>query len=81
MYSVRRLAGEEAVKRGIKNAVRLGADTDTIAAIAGGLLGAAYGAEAVPRAWKEKVHGWPGLTGEQYADLGRQIVEASNREI
>ncbi|MFT0846554.1 ADP-ribosylglycohydrolase family protein [Actinomycetaceae bacterium L2_0104] len=81
VYSVRHLAGEEAVARGIKNAVRLGADTDTIAAIAGGLLGAAYGAEAVPHAWKEKVHGWPGFTGEQYADLGRQIVEASNREI
>jgi ADP-ribosyl-[dinitrogen reductase] hydrolase len=29
-------------------AVRGGGDTDTVAAIAGGLLGAAYGASAVP---------------------------------
>lgn len=81
VYSVRHLTGEEAVSRGLKNAVRLGADTDTIAAIAGGLLGAAWGASSVPQGWRDVVHGWPGLTGEQYADLGKQIVEAANRDI
>lgn len=81
VYSVRHLTGEEAVSRGLKNAVRLGADTDTIAAIAGGLLGAAWGASAVPKQWREAVHGWPGLTGDQYADLGQQIVEAANKEV
>ena len=40
-------------------AVRAGDDTDTVAAIAGGLLGAAYGASAVPAQWRRKLHGWP----------------------
>jgi ADP-ribosyl-[dinitrogen reductase] hydrolase len=41
-------------------AVRGGNDTDTVAAIAGGLLGAAYGASAVPADWRRVLHGWPG---------------------
>lgn len=81
VFSVRALEGEEALVTGIKNAVRLGADTDTIAAIAGALLGAAYGASAVPDVWRETVHGWPGLNGDQYADLGAAIVKAANREV
>ena len=43
-------------------AVRAGYDTDTVAAIAGGLLGAAYGASAVPGRWRYLLHGWPGIT-------------------
>ena len=42
-------------------AVRGGNDTDTVAAIAGGLLGAAYGASAVPAEWRRVLHGWPGM--------------------
>ena len=42
-------------------AVRAGDDTDTVAAIAGGLLGAAYGASAVPLEWRTLLHGWPGI--------------------
>jgi ADP-ribosyl-[dinitrogen reductase] hydrolase len=41
-------------------AVRIGDDTDTVAAIAGGLLGARWGASAVPWNWRRAVHGWPG---------------------
>ena len=41
-------------------AVRGGGDTDTVAAIAGGLLGAVYGASAVPAQWRRVLHGWPG---------------------
>jgi ADP-ribosylglycohydrolase len=54
---------------GLAAAVSAGDDTDTVAAIAGGLLGARYGASAVPAAWREKVHGWPGLTGDDLAGL------------
>ncbi|WP_183093206.1 ADP-ribosylglycohydrolase family protein [Nocardioides stalactiti] len=50
----------------LHNAVRIGDDTDTVAAIAGGLLGARWGASAVPLSWRHAVHGWPGLDG---ADL------------
>jgi ADP-ribosyl-[dinitrogen reductase] hydrolase len=45
----------------LEAAVRGGRDTDTVAAIAGGLLGARWGASAVPLAWRRILHGWPGL--------------------
>ena len=49
-------------------AVNAGHDTDTVAAIAGGLLGAAYGPSAFPEAWRAAVHGWPGPPGRADAD-------------
>jgi ADP-ribosylglycohydrolase len=42
----------------LKNAVRAGDDTDTVAAIAGGLLGGFWGQSAVPLAWTREVHGY-----------------------
>lgn len=47
------------LKLALEAAVRGGRDTDTVAAIAGGLLGARWGASAVPAAWRRIVHGWP----------------------
>lgn len=38
-------------------AVRCGGDTDTVAAIAGSLLGARWGATAVPSEWRRIIHG------------------------
>jgi ADP-ribosylglycohydrolase len=55
-------------------AVRGGGDTDTIAAIAGGLLGAAYGASAVPAEWRRALHGWPGLRTRDLVDLASKII-------
>ncbi|TXR55490.1 ADP-ribosylglycohydrolase family protein [Quadrisphaera setariae] len=49
-------------------AVRTGNDTDTVAAIAGALLGARWGASAVPAAWRDLVHG---IGGRRAADLQR----------
>ena len=54
-------------------AVRAGYDTDTVAAIAGGLLGAAYGASAVPGAWRMLLHGWPGTTAHDLVALATAI--------
>ncbi len=42
-------------------AIGIGDDTDTVAAIAGALLGARWGASAIPLPWVRAVHGWPGL--------------------
>lgn len=42
-------------------AVRIGHDTDTVAAIAGALLGGRWGASAVPGRWRRVLHGWPGV--------------------
>ena len=44
-------------------AVRIGDDTDTVAAIAGSLLGARWGASAVPILWRAILHGKPGVYG------------------
>ena len=54
----------------LESAVRGGRDTDTVAAIAGGLLGARWGASAVPAPWRRIVHGWPGLTAKDLVVLG-----------
>ena len=37
----------------VLKAVNLGDDTDTVAAVAGGLAGALYGYEAIPKEWRE----------------------------
>ncbi|MGV0838465.1 ADP-ribosylglycohydrolase family protein [Mycolicibacterium thermoresistibile] len=55
-------------------AVRGGYDTDTVAAIAGGLLGAAYGASAVPLQWRTLLHGWPDLTARDLVRLAGAIA-------
>ncbi|MXP24385.1 ADP-ribosylglycohydrolase family protein [Gordonia sp. HNM0687] len=47
-------------------AIRIGNDTDTVAAIAGGLLGARWGASSVPDEWREAVHGWPHDNGRPH---------------
>ncbi|MER6270844.1 ADP-ribosylglycohydrolase family protein [Streptomyces sp900105755] len=53
----------------LEAAVRAGNDTDTVAAIAGALLGARWGCSAVPLEWQRDVHGWPGLTGAELVRL------------
>jgi hypothetical protein len=54
----------------LEAAVRGGRDTDTVAAIAGALLGARWGASAVPSAWRRILDGWPGLRGRDLVRLG-----------
>lgn len=52
-----------------------GRDTDTVAAIAGSLIGATTGISGIPAAWRRKLHGWPGLTTR---DLMARAVLAAN---
>lgn len=60
----------------LHNAVRIGDDTDTVAAIAGGLLGARWGASAVPWRWRRDLHGWPGVDAVELASLATLAVNA-----
>ena len=53
----------------LARAIGIGHDTDTVAAIAGALLGARWGASAVPARWRRILHGYPGLTGERLVEL------------
>jgi hypothetical protein len=55
--------------RALELAVRAGNDTDTTAAIAGALLGARWGASAVPARWRRILHGWPGLRAKDLITL------------
>ncbi|GAA3386775.1 ADP-ribosylglycohydrolase family protein [Cryptosporangium minutisporangium] len=67
---VRRIEDQaERLRSGIVGAVNGGGDTDTVAAIAGALLGAACGESAVPAEWRTIVHGWPGLDADGLARL------------
>lgn len=57
-------------------AVAGGGDTDTVAAITGGLAGAAYGGSAVPFTWRRGLHGWPGLRARDLVRLAVLTVQS-----
>ncbi|MBH0022662.1 ADP-ribosylglycohydrolase family protein [Salinibacterium sp. SWN248] len=58
----------------LERAVRGGRDADTVAAIAGGLMGAHWGLSAIPAAWQRIVHGWPNLTSLDLVRLSTEVV-------
>ncbi|KAL1412627.1 hypothetical protein Q8F55_000374 [Vanrija albida] len=60
----------------LERAVRAGDDTDTVAAIAGSLAGAKYGASALPRVWVDELHGWP---RERATDLETKVLLVGRR--
>ncbi|MBR8743833.1 ADP-ribosylglycohydrolase family protein [Nocardiopsis sp. MG754419] len=55
-------------------AVHAGDDTDTVAAIAGALVGAKWGRSAIPAAYLDVVHGWPGHRAEGLGALAEAIL-------
>jgi len=67
----------------IRAALDLGGDTDTVAAVTGGLAGAVYGLGAIPTRWTERVHvplpGWPDtiLRRDELTTLARRLLERS----
>jgi ADP-ribosyl-[dinitrogen reductase] hydrolase len=69
----------------IESAVRSGGDTDTVAAIAGSLLGARWGASAVPMRWTSMLHGKrvygdPGLTAADVDGMARRAAQAGRAD-
>lgn len=67
-------APASAFVRGVDHAVRSGNDTDTVAAIAGALLGALHGLEAVPADWRDVINGWPGLRADDLIALAEALT-------
>ena len=68
----------------LEAAVRGGGDTDTVAAIAGGLLGARWGLSAIPDHWIKQIHGYPSLSGTDLIERvrsGYEVVEPLGQEI
>jgi ADP-ribosylglycohydrolase len=70
-------SGPAHLEAALRAAVATGGDTDTVAAIAGALLGARYGASAVPFSWRRRLGGWP--TDVTHADLVPLAVLAVTR--
>jgi ADP-ribosylglycohydrolase len=58
----------------LEEAVSGGGNAGTVAAIAGGLLGAAHGASAVPARWRLRLHGRPGLRARDLVALAATIA-------
>ena len=48
---------------GIDEAIRCGGDTDTVAAILSGIIGAGCGEESIPEDWKQRIRDWPRTRG------------------
>lgn len=59
IHVTRDAASGEHVAQALQRAISIGNDTDTVAAIAGTLLGARHGASGLPTDWARRVHGWP----------------------
>jgi ADP-ribosyl-[dinitrogen reductase] hydrolase len=72
-------SGPAHLRAALEEAVRGGRDTETVAAIAGGLLGAAYGYTAVPFEWRQRLHGWPGLRPRDLMTLGMELGRGEGR--
>ena len=50
------LLNTDSYEKCVQKAVNLGNDTDTVAAVAGGLAGLFYGYEAIPEKWIKQIH-------------------------
>jgi ADP-ribosyl-[dinitrogen reductase] hydrolase len=68
--------GPEHYVDALNTAIRIGNDTDTVAAIAGGLLGARWGTSAIPAEWRKLSHGYPGIPGDFLITLTHDAVRA-----
>jgi hypothetical protein len=65
---------EHHLRDALATAIGIGHDTDTVAAIAGAMLGARWGAHAVPDEWRTILHGWRDQTGDGLVELARRTV-------
>ncbi|AJT68226.1 hypothetical protein T261_6616 [Streptomyces lydicus] len=74
-----------ALTAAVRAAIDLGGDTDTVAAVTGGLAGAVYGAAAIPQTWLRPLHvPLPGsgdtvLRVPELTALADELVRAGNR--
>ncbi|MEY9211595.1 ADP-ribosylglycohydrolase family protein [Thermobifida halotolerans] len=66
------------LQHALEAAARAGGDTDTVAAIAGALLGARWGASAIPWQWQRAVHGWPGLHTRDLTSLAVRTFQGGH---
>ncbi len=66
---------------GLRRAIAIGDDTDTVAAIAGALLGARYGVTAIPYGWRHPLAGWPrDVRGIDLVSLAVRAARGDDRD-
>ncbi|MCA1781435.1 MAG: ADP-ribosylglycohydrolase family protein [Dermatophilaceae bacterium] len=66
------------VEDGLVEAVMVGHDTDTVAAIAGGVLGGLRGLQEVPSRWLDVINGWPGYRADDLVRLALASVKGAS---
>jgi ADP-ribosylglycohydrolase len=71
--------GEDDLYTGLEAAVRAGYDTDTVAAIAGSLLGAIHGAKEIPIEVRELLHGWPDYSTDDLINLTESVLNLGRK--
>lgn len=70
----------DAYQKKILNIIALGGDTDTTAAILGGILGSGIGKEGLPQEWLERLFEWP-RTPQWIEKLGRALATSDSTKI
>jgi poly(ADP-ribose) glycohydrolase ARH3 len=63
----------------IVQAVALGGDTDTVAAMAGALSGALHGTAWIPQLWFDQMENQPGIGRDYIIETGRQLAKLDLR--
>lgn len=74
-----RTSGPRHFEDALRVAVAAGGDTPTVAAVAGGLLGARWGVSAIPLEWRRQLFGWPGLRDRDLVWSVREALGAGPR--
>lgn len=69
------LRNRDDFRAGVEEIVALGGDSDTTAAIMGGILGARLGPEAIPSDWRESLWEWPN-TARSMENLARDLADS-----
>lgn len=67
------------LREAVLGAVRCGGDTDSVASIAGAIVGARLGADGVPRDWAHALFEWP--RGEAFMHRAAQTLAASRASL
>lgn len=68
-------ASTESFREAVLAAANLGDDADTTAAVCGQIAGAFHGVDAIPAAWRERVH-----NGREIESLASRLVNADSAE-
>lgn len=79
LFSAKTAMGEETFEDVIRTAIQFGNDTDTTAAVAGGLAGIRFGLAGIPTRWLEQLRGFD-LVGPLLIGFSEKLVGDSDED-